>query len=571
MYKNFLSFFQLIDKKLKRDFFINIIGAFVVMLFEIFSIAMIFPAIGFLLNEDISESNLFMKTDIAKFIFVTFRDFPIKHLIIYFLIFFGVLYLLKVITTLYFAWRNSKFSFNVRTFLAVKLNQLYINQPFSFHISNNSSKIIHNLTQEINIIAQGCNSLLIFITEFAVLIGLLFFFIIYQPFITFILILIFLPAIFFFRKIKIFVSELSKTRQYHDSRSIFIISQAFSGIKELFIVNKSHIFTKNYIEHVSKSSSVNTKNSFITHLPRNILELLLIFGIVLISLYLPLQEENFKIEILKIMAVFAIASFRIMPALTRIAVATNVLSYMFPVLETYYKLHQKLSKKQKPILERKKYNFKTIKIENLSFSYGKKKIFKNFSLNIEKNQKIGIVGASGSGKTTLINLFLGLLKPTRGGIKLYDKNDRFIKSVENLMISHVPQEVFLFDDTLMENICMSGTDRINHQLLKKVIKESDLEEVVRKLPMGLKSRMGERGSKISGGQKQRVGIARSLYHQTDLLIFDEITSSLDTKSESNIIELISRIRDKTIILITHKKKNLNVCDKVIDLNNIKLK
>ena len=83
--------------------------------------------------------------------------------------------------------------------------------------------------------------------------------------------------------------------------------------------------------------------------------------------------------------------------------------------------------------------------------------------------------------------------------------------------------------------------------------------------------MGERGSKVSGGQKQRIGIARALYHDTDLLILDEITSSLDTKSEANIINLISKIKDKTIILITHKKKNLRVCDKILNLKDLKLK
>ena len=199
---NFKVFFNLINKKLKKDFCINIFGSFIVMFFEIFSLALILPAIGFLLDEDISESNPFMKTDIAKLIFITFRDLDLKTLIVYFLIFFGLMYLMKVFVTLFFGWRNSKFAFNIRSYLAIRINQLYINQPFSFHISNNSSKIIHNLTQEINIIAQGCNSLLIFTTELAVLLGLVTFFIIYQPFITIILFIILLPAFLVFKKCK---------------------------------------------------------------------------------------------------------------------------------------------------------------------------------------------------------------------------------------------------------------------------------------------------------------------------------------------------------------------------------
>ena len=84
----------------------------------------------------------------------------------------------------------------------------------------------------------------------------------------------------------------------------------------------------------------------------------------------------------------------------------------------------------------------------------------------------------------------------------------------------------------------------------------------------MNTKVGERGAKVSGGQKQRIGIARSLYHDTDLLIFDEITSSLDFDSEKNIIKVISRIKDKTILMITHKKENLKICDKIINLDNL---
>ena len=219
MINNIKIFLNLIDLKLRKTFAINIICAFLVMFLEIFSIALVFPAIGFLLNEDISESNPFMKTEIAKIIFITFRDFDIKSLIILFLVFFGIAYLLKVIVTLYFGFRNSKFAFSVRTYLAVRLNKLYINQPFNYHITNNSSKIINNLTQEINIIAQGCNSILILITEVVVIIGLIIFFIIYQPFIMIVLFIVMLPTLIIFRKIKKIVSNISKIRQFHNLKT----------------------------------------------------------------------------------------------------------------------------------------------------------------------------------------------------------------------------------------------------------------------------------------------------------------------------------------------------------------
>ena len=541
------------------------------MFFEIFSLALIFPAIGFLIGEDISESNPFMKTDLAKFIFVTFRHLDLKILIIYFLIFFGFMYLTKVFISLLFGWLNSRFAFNVRSHLAIRINQLYINQPFSFHISNNSSKIIHNITQEINVIAQGCNSLLIFITELAVLLGLVTFFFIYQPFLTIILCVILFPAFLVFRQLKKYIAKLSLIRQKHDRKSIFLLTQIFSGIKELAIVNKSKIFSDKFEFNVKKSSYANSINSFIAHVPRNALELFLIIGIIIICIFLPFDETNFKKEIIKIMAAFAVASFRVMPAVTRIVVAVNVMSFMFPVLNSFNNLYQKLKKNEKKHKLRKKINFHNININKLSFKYEKKEIFKNLSIKIKKNEKLGIIGESGSGKTTLINIFLGLLKLEKGSITLTDKYGKNIGKIDDLKMSHVPQEVFMFDDTLINNICIPGDNKINYKLLSKVIKQADLTNVIKKFPKGLRSKMGERGSKISGGQKQRIGIARALYHDTDLLILDEITSSLDSKSETNIINLISKIRDKTIILITHKKKNLRACNKILNLKNLKLK
>ena len=114
---------------------------------------------------------------------------------------------------------------------------------------------------------------------------------------------------------------------------------------------------------------------------------------------------------------------------------------------------------------------------------------------------------------------------------------------------------------MKNNICIPGDERIDSKLLKKVLKEADLEKFVNKLPHGLNTRMGERGAKVSGGQKQRIGIARSLYHESDLLIFDEITSSLDIDTENRIMKLIGKIKGRTILLITHKKSNLRVVKK----------
>ena len=200
----------------------------------------------------------------------------------------------------------------MRTYFAVRLNNLYIRQPYHYHITNNSSKIINHLTQEINLITVGCNNLLIFITELAVILGLIFFFVIYQPFIMLTLLIVMLPSIYIFRKVKKLVSKLSKLRQIQDRKSIFLITQTFSGIKDLLIFNKSKIFSDQYIK-VFKIKLLVVK--FIHSTSKKYFRIFLIIGIATISIYLPMEDDNYKNELLKLMAAFAIASFRIMPAL----------------------------------------------------------------------------------------------------------------------------------------------------------------------------------------------------------------------------------------------------------------
>ena len=213
------------------------------------------------------------------------------------------------------------------------------------------------------------------------------------------LIIVMLPTLYIFRKVKQFVSTLSKIRQTYDRRSVFLITQTFSGIKDLLIFNKSKIFSDQYDKSVQASSAANSKNSFLVHLPRNILELFLIVGIAVMFIYLSMGSDNYKNELLKIMAAFAIASLRIMPALTRIIVAINTVNFMLPALDSYNKLIRILNRSKK--ITPRKIDFEKIIIKNLTFKYQYGKIyFKNFSMTINKNQKIGIIGENFSGKST---------------------------------------------------------------------------------------------------------------------------------------------------------------------------
>ena len=203
--------------------------------------------------------------------------------------------------------------------------------------------------------------------------------------------------------------------------------------------------------------------------------------------------------------------------------------------------------------KRKEYFGDVISFSNVDFSYpnAKEKIFNNLCLNIQKGEKIAIVGMSGSGKSTLLNLLLRFYDVTSGHISIdnQDLQDISSESLYNL-ITVVQQDVYIFDDTLSANITLNQPFADDE--IKQAVQESGLENYILGNELGLQTLCGEGGSNLSGGQKQRLSIARALIRKTPILLLDEATSSLDNKVTTEIENSILKIQDLTALVVTHK-------------------
>ena len=245
-------------------------------------------------------------------------------------------------------------------------------------------------------------------------------------------------------------------------------------------------------------------------------------------------------------------------------------------LASFEKIHdeiKKLSNKNivnntKEITLRKTFN--EIDINGLNFLYNKNKILSNISISIKKGEFVGIIGKTGSGKSTLANIILGLIKPDNASVYI-DKNK--VESLyQNFSYGYVPQESFLVNKTIEENIAL-GLDKeeINNQLMNKVIGICELDEVVKEFKDRLNTpTIGERGSMLSGGQKQRVAIARSLYREPEIIVFDESTNQIDTKTKIKIINNLKEYIGKlTILFNTHYTEHYKFFDKLINLDDLK--
>ena len=222
---------------------------------------------------------------------------------------------------------------------------------------------------------------------------------------------------------------------------------------------------------------------------------------------------------------------------------------------------------------------KELCLKNLSFRYiadgteNTSWVLKNINLTITRNSRIGFMGVTGSGKSTLLDIIMGLLPPVSGeftvdGESITNKNRRAWQA----HIAHVPQNIYLSDSTIEENIAFGvSKEKINHQQVKKAAKQAQIAKLIEGWREGYQTFVGERGIRLSGGQRQRIGIARALYKEANVLIFDEATSALDNETEQAVMEAIEGLgKNLTILIIAHRLTTLKGCDRIIklDKNNI---
>ena len=277
-----------------------------------------------------------------------------------------------------------------------------------------------------------------------------------------------------------------------------------------------------------------------------------------------LVSINNEALLISYLSVSAVSIYKVIPSLNKLSNAFQGIQYFstpFKEIVNYLEINQE--KFYNPSIDQ----FKIIEYRNLSFKYEIDLILDNIDFQIKKNDFIGIYGPSGSGKSTFIKLLAGLINPDLGEI-LIDNNK--INPIDlRSYCSYVPQDSIVLDEDIFTNISLE----FQHSKIEK----DKVLEILRKVGLydkfkdNLSSSLGESGIKISGGQKQRIAIARALYHNKSILILDESTSNLDSKTETKIIDLLKRISSEiSIIIISHKKSSLKQCNIIYEINNKKL-
>jgi ABC-type multidrug transport system fused ATPase/permease subunit len=383
-----------------------------------------------------------------------------------------------------------------------------------------------------------------------------------------------------------FVKKINKFgEEYRDGTADLIqgTQEAAGGMKEIKTIGAEALFIDTVSEAAEKIARGQIGLNIATILPRNMLEVFLIsFIVAMITKDIYLNQDLASTIIL--MGTFAAAMIRIVPLISQLQISVNSINYQQSsvvklakmIRDNGINLNEHLEESRNQSFERSavgtESHFEQLKLENLSYAYpeSSKMSIKSVNLEINKGDFVGIIGPSGSGKTTLVDIILGFLKPTNGFIKFnHEDAHKDIKKLLRLC-AYLPQDIFLINGTIKENITMQSPN-ISDESLIGIIKSSNLDEFLHDLPDGLDTHVGDRGVRLSGGQKQRVAIARALYFEREILIMDESTSALDTKTEEVLMSELTKLKNKTIISIAHRVSTLEGCNKIYTVQSGEVK
>jgi len=569
-FKNISKFIKILGSKEKKYFLIFSILLFIAALLEFMSIGLIIPFAMLITDSSLILNNSFIK---ENFSFISIL--PESTLTVLLLALFCFIFFLKFIFFIILTTSKNKFLFSIKEKIQTDLFKGYLLQPYIFHTNTNSSVLINNITNNVNLLVlYACQGILEFISEIVLSVFIIILLLIYEPSgAIFVFTIGFLFVFIYFKYSKKKSEIIGFKKKVLDQEIFKEIQQSFNGIKEVLIYQKQFDFINTFKTKTKNLTKLEARFSNIIEYPRHFLEFLAIICFVSLIFYLLFKNKETS-YIISVLALFGAATFKLIPSLNRMVVAYSKIRYNFSIIEDISPnlISFKDQATPKKITNEKKLSFiNSLELNNIDFSYGKKKIFENLNEKFSKGEIIGILGESGKGKSTLINLISGLLIPDKGVILVDGKNIFSDIYSWRLNISYIPQNIYLIDDTLKNNIAFFNNLEIDEYKYKKALEDAQIVEFVNDLTKKDEEIVGERGSKISGGQMQRIALARALYKGSDVLILDEATNALDEINENKILNILSKLKkNKLIIIISHNKKTLKICDRILSIKNMNL-
>lgn len=551
---------EILEKVEKKNLIILFFLIILSVLFELLSISLVLPFTSIVLSESSHYSYIL---DNIKFL----KGLNKTHLTYFVCLSILLVFLMKNLFLSFFYYFEGYFLNSTVHNTSSRIFRNIIKSNLIYHNEFHSSEVVNDLTKEVVMFGNFLSACTVILTEIPIIICLSLLILLYEANIFLILFLITgFSTLIYFIIVKDKIKILGRSRKKSEEIKLKYLQEGLSGIKEIKIYEKENFFINKYKEMSFKIAKNFYTFNFYSKFPRLFFELIFILLVVTIIVFFTYQSVKPN-DFIPFLTLLFVASFRIMPGLNRIVGSYQTYVYTKIAMET---VHKKLlnEKNTKEIEENKIDLIDEVNIKDVSFKYKDKKyIIKNLSESISKGDILAICGSSGSGKSTLLDLITGFKVPNNGNIYLGSYNVNSNSKNFFKKISYIPQSIFLFDDTIKNNIIFNDVENFDEDKFQLSIRISKLDNLLNRLSDRENTNIGEIGKKISGGEKQRIGIARAIYKNPDILILDEATNALDSETEEQIFsQLLNFVNKKRILIfVSHKDKLLKYSNKIIKL------
>ncbi len=569
------KFRRLFDRRQKCNIVIIIILMVIGALLEMLGVSLIVPLISTIMNGNFIEANRFTNY-INKFLEA---ESP-RHFIILMLIVLIIIYIVKGLFLYFENYLQQLFICNNRMRMQRRLMESIMQRPYEYFLHESTSNIHRIIIDDINKTFMMLNNMMVLFTETVVLIALFGAVVMVDSGMAIFVCIVLSAELFMIAtKVKPTMKRLGNgIREAYGQMNKWVI-QAVEGIKEIKVSKKQEFFLSSYTKYATEYAYLDRKNQVLVNVPRLIIEAVTICSMLGLMIILLLRKRD-MIDLLPQLSAFAVAAIRLLPSANRISISLSSLYLFEPNLDALIESMEyvKGAEGKGCLCHPKGQEILSLEeccgLSEVTYAYTGtgQNVLEHVSMLVPRGKSIGIVGMSGAGKTTAVDILLGLLLPQRGEVFSDGKNimDNYDWWLEHL--SYIPQTIYMLDDTIAANVAFgSPIKSIDEKRVVQALREAQLGEFIESLPDGIYTEIGERGLRISGGQRQRIGIARALYTNPELLVFDEATSSLDNETEEAIMNSINALHGKkTMIIIAHRLSTIQECDMIYKVDNKKI-
>jgi ABC-type multidrug transport system fused ATPase/permease subunit len=476
-----------------------------------------------------------------------------------------VAFMVKNAYQLFYNWYINKFSNYSIQQLSSMLFRSFLRRPYTFHLQRNSSELLNVVQQEVTMTVNivGGATALLKETLLGGSVAILMF--ITEPVAACSTVAILVAGTLLYTKVtKPRLTRMGQQRQKIQAPLTRFLLQGFGGVKDIQVLGRGDDFSRQFENQNLIVQDASLRYNVLRQIGPMWTELLAMSGLTVV-VWVMVWQGRAPERIIPLLGLFVIATWRFVPSINNVISLINSLRYSQPAVESLYKEFEYIKSQSEIVKTQAKFTDK-IEMRNLTFSYDNtpEPSLRDVSIVVRKGETVGFIGPSGAGKSTLVDVILGLLPPSSGellvdGVNLHEQNLEWQST-----IGYVAQAIYLTDDTIRRNVAFGIAEKeIDEAALERALKSAQLWDFVESLPEKAHTIVGERGIRVSGGQRQRIGIARALYHEPQVLVLDEATSSLDIETETEVMSAIRALQGfKTILIVAHRLSTVQHCDRV---------